>query len=105
MLEPGDGAKSIREMSSDFANDHQGQRRAMSVQQTQAGYKTAVDAVQPKTSKTPCHRGGVHISIAGESCLRQDRQHEAPPPATSAAPRAAATKRPSVRHAAAPSPE
>ena len=46
-----DQNKPIREMSPDFANDHQGQRRTLSVLQTQAGYKTAVDAVQPKPQK------------------------------------------------------
>ena len=59
-------AQPDEEMSSDFANDHQGQRRDVSCLQRKAGYKTAVNPPNQKLQNFTCHTGGVHIrSTAG----------------------------------------
>ena len=69
-------AKPDGEMSSNFANDHQGQRRDLSCMHQQAGYKTAVNPHRQKLQDFTCHTGGVHIRSAawGRARLPKDRR-------------------------------
>jgi hypothetical protein len=57
--------KPAAEMSTNLANDHQGQRREASCLHQQAGYKTASQPPRLIFQKLTCHTGGVHIRSAG----------------------------------------